>query len=248
MATDYYITVPTKVRVADLNAINRAAIEEIAALRRSYPNARVLVEYEADDSPMIGLKWFMSPSRLQYLYGGIEAIFESADIRASEVFPAAKNGNHLHDWWLDEAPEYVNGDEFSEHENRWSNEVIAAFVASIVGESSDIDGYVIGVAENPDGTGQSIVFSRDKGDPGPSDTYCIVTPSGTYNGGLRECRITENVLTLTFSTDTTESLGVDNRVVINLENIGPDRRELLKRGLRRVLDYGDPRQIPTLAF
>jgi hypothetical protein len=103
---DWYITIPMKVHISDLSRINEAASSEIAALREKYPDDTRLAVF-AMPTPMAGLTWFLSADRLQYLYGGIDIIKQDSYVDSATIFPTEKNGNHLHDWWLDEYPEYV---------------------------------------------------------------------------------------------------------------------------------------------
>ena len=98
------MTIPMKVRVVDLSRINDAAAEELAQLRAKHPDDDALMPYLVP-SPMMGLVWFLSGTRLQYLFGGIEVIAELSDVIAAERFPTHTTGGHLHDWWIEDAPE-----------------------------------------------------------------------------------------------------------------------------------------------
>lgn len=122
------------------------------------------------------------------------------------------------------------------------------------GEADD-EVYVIGVRESTDPKAWSLLFMEcspeDEEDEQEvdlgMDSYCLVVDPGqaTYYGGIVECEITGNELSLVMTEDAASTLGMrrHTRFVLDLPN---DKREMLGRGLQRVLTSGRADAIPQL--
>lgn len=122
------------------------------------------------------------------------------------------------------------------------------------GEADD-EVYVIGVRESTDPEAWSLLFMEcspeDEEDEQEvdlgMDSYCLVVDPGqaTYYGGIVECEITGNELSLVMTEDAASTLGMrrHTRFVLDLPN---DKREMLGRGLQRVLTSGRADAIPQL--
>jgi hypothetical protein len=124
----------------------------------------------------------------------------------------------------------------------------------------DSEAYVIGVRESTDPQSWSLLLmefddedaddeedadelERDDG----MDTYCLVVDPGqaTYYGGVLECEITGTELRLVLSEDAASTLGMPQRTQFILD-LPPNQREMLGRGLQRVLTSGRADAIPQL--
>ena len=79
------------------------------------------------------------------------------------------------------------------------------------------------------------------------DSYCLVVDPGqaTHYGGIVECEINGNELSLVMTEDAASTLGMprQTRFVLDLPN---DKRQMIGRGLRRVLISGPPGAVPRL--
>jgi hypothetical protein len=117
----------------------------------------------------------------------------------------------------------------------------------------DGDVYVVGVRETTDPDAWSLLFMAcyDPDDEQDAElgmnTYCLVIDPGqaTCYGGVRECELTGTELRLVLAEETAAALGMptDNRFALDLPE---HQRELLGRGLRRVLTSGRADTIPRL--
>jgi hypothetical protein len=115
----------------------------------------------------------------------------------------------------------------------------------------DSDVYVVGVRESTALESWSLSFMEcyDADDEQEialgMDTYCLVVDPGqaTHYGGVRECELTGTELRLVLTEGAAAALGIptNTRFVMDLP---PHQRELLGRGLRRVLTSGRADAVP----
>lgn len=122
------------------------------------------------------------------------------------------------------------------------------------GEADD-EVYVVGVRESTDPQAWSLLFMEcspeDEEDEQEvdlgMDSYCLVVDPGqaTCYGGIVECEITATELGLVLTEEAASTLGMPQhaRFVLELPN---DKREMLGRGLRRVLTSGRADAVPQL--
>jgi hypothetical protein len=125
----------------------------------------------------------------------------------------------------------------------------------------DSEVYVIGVRESTDPQSWSLLFmefddvDEDDGEDTDDelerddgmDTYCLVVDPGqaTFYGGVIECEITGTELRLVLSEDAANTLGMPQRTQFILD-LPPHQREMLRRGLQRVLTSGRADAVPQL--
>jgi len=123
-----------------------------------------------------------------------------------------------------------------------SDSVINAFdVCRIaVEELDELKAFVVGLAENLDGSGKSLLLSTtltvfdDQDRALDEGTYSISTEWGaTTYGGLTGCVRRSDVLTLTFDTDAAETLGIGCECRLQL-HVDDQSIAALQQGLRRV--------------
>jgi hypothetical protein len=137
-------------------------------------------------------------------------------------------------------------------------------VPPVLRDAGEDDGevYVVGVRESTDPESWSLLLMecddedyeddaagdddewvRDDG----MDTYCLVVDPGqaTYYGGVIECEITGSELRLVLSEDAAGTLGIPRHAHFTLD-LAPHKRELLGRGLQRVLTSGRADAVPRL--
>ena len=114
--------------------------------------------------------------------------------------------------------------------------------------------YVVGVRESTDPEAWSLLFMEC----GPEDehevdlgwdTYCLVVDPGqaTFYGGIVDCEVTATELSLVFTEDAASTLGMPMRARFVLD-LPDGKREMLGRGLRRVLTSGRADAVPHLRF
>jgi hypothetical protein len=124
-------------------------------------------------------------------------------------------------------------------------------VPPVLRDAGEDDGevYVVGVRESTDPLSWSLLLmecedDEDDEDDG-MDTYCLVVDPGqaTYYGGVVECEITGTELRLVLTEDAASTLGMPQRTRFTLD-LPPGQRELLGRGLRRVLTSGRANAVP----
>jgi hypothetical protein len=122
----------------------------------------------------------------------------------------------------------------------------------------DSEVYVIGVRESTDPQSWSLLlmeFDEDDEEDADDelerddgmDTYCLVVDPGqaTYYGGVIECEIAGTELRLVLSEDAASTLGMPQRTQFILD-LSPHQREMLGRGLQRVLTSGRADAVPRL--
>jgi hypothetical protein len=122
----------------------------------------------------------------------------------------------------------------------------------------DSEGYVIGVRESTDPQSWSLLLIEFDGDDEEygddelerddgMDSYCLVVDPGqsTFYVGVIECEIAGAELRLVLSADAANTLGMAQRTQFILD-LPPHQREMLGRGLQRVLTPGRADAIPQL--
>jgi hypothetical protein len=77
------------------------------------------------------------------------------------------------------------------------------------------------------------------------DSYCLVVDPGqaTYYGGVLECEILGEELVLRLTEEAAEDLGTPSNMRFKLA-MDPDRLQMLRRGLAKVLTSGRPDAMP----
>jgi hypothetical protein len=126
-------------------------------------------------------------------------------------------------------------------------------VAPVLRDAGEDDGdvYVVGVRESTDSEAWSLLFieccdlSNEQDIALGMDTYCLVVSPGqaTHYGGVRECELTNGELRLLLSEDAAATLEMPPTARFVLE-LPSHQHELLRRGLRRVLNSGRADAIP----
>ena len=118
---------------------------------------------------------------------------------------------------------------------------------------NDSDLYVIGVRESTDPHAWSLLLMECDDDADTNedggvdererddgmDTYCLVVDPGqaTHYGGIIECELTGTELRLVLTQDAATALGMPTHTRFALD-LAPHQREMLGRGLQRVLTVG----------
>ncbi len=108
-------------------------------------------------------------------------------------------------------------------------------------ELLDVETFVVAMGEQPDGSGQGLIFqlglAPDEQDRALGmDTYCVCNEAGaTVYGGVTSCILEGDLLRLSFTPEAAESLAVGEECRLQLQ---VDRQSIkrLREGLRRVLD------------
>ncbi len=110
----------------------------------------------------------------------------------------------------------------------------------------DLNTYVVGIAENMDGSGQTLLLQTaltpiDEQDRTLNmETYCVSTAWGaTVYGGVTSCALQDDLLTLGLDPRAAETLGIGQDCRFRLR-VDQDSIEQLKQGLRTVLSTGHP--------
>lgn len=122
------------------------------------------------------------------------------------------------------------------------------------GESVPGGPFTVFVAEDDNGDGHHLDLQCMPDEPSPQnvrlglDSYCIVSESGGVQyGGLKEVALHPDRLVLQFMDDAVEELELPSGVVELGIAPGVDIDEI-RSGLRKVLSYGNPGQIPRMNF
>jgi hypothetical protein len=101
----------------------------------------------------------------------------------------------------------------------------------------DLNCYIVGLAEDADGEGASLVLSvivEPEGGEQDSDTYYLGTAGGaSAYGGVLACVLEGDKLELLLSPATAAALGLCERYCLQLAVDGAAKRELAA-GLRRI--------------
>src|SRR4051794_10891238 len=90
-----------------------------------------------------------------------------------------------------------------------------------VGEHSDIDVLSVGVAEQPNGTGHSLVFQVGYGgaaEPDVTNGFSLVTERGdSVEAGVKSLKLTEGALKIGLLSDAATTLGLSEEFGIRLD-------------------------------
>ncbi len=121
-------------------------------------------------------------------------------------------------------------------------------------QDDDGDHYLIGLRESPEPTSWSIIFMESDADPDDEDiemgmdSYCIVVDPGqaTWYGGVRECQLDGNQLSMTLDSDASVALGLAERTTLELL-VSQDDLAMVRNGLKRVFSSGPLRERPVVA-
>ncbi|MEU5990240.1 Imm10 family immunity protein [Spirillospora sp. NPDC047418] len=242
VSDEYYVLNALKVRFSDGAAVCAAAAAELAALRVEHAEEFELQRYftARTDVPANALIWLTSPTRLKYLYGGL-------DVEAEGQFFA--QGDHLGPVPPAEDPlgAFWSKVRWQLDDPEPASDTPTMRLASAV-EDAEAGTFVIGLAEHPDGTGQALLFmcraapeSESRRD---AETYCLSTDSGAVHyGGVRECVLEGRTLRLRLTRAAARDLeiGPDLTIALEFEDGALDE---LRGGLRRVLTTGPRRDRP----
>jgi Immunity protein 10 len=115
-----------------------------------------------------------------------------------------------------------------------------------VADDDDLNTFVVGLAEDADGSGWGLVFqiahSFDEQDRMlGEDTYCISTTWGaTVYGGLTSCVLQDDELVLEFDSEGADTLGISEECHLQLQ-VDRDAILQLRQGLSRVFSSGSSR-------
>lgn len=121
------------------------------------------------------------------------------------------------------------------------------FVARAAGtdEEPDYECLSAGVSENHDGSGFVLIFQCSLHEPDEQDvalgmdTYCLVTADqGTDYGSVTEVVLRDDVLRVVVTTEARQPLGLDDTEIEATLDVDQEAVELLREGLRRILNYG----------
>jgi hypothetical protein len=120
--------------------------------------------------------------------------------------------------------------------------------------SADLDGEVLqaGVAEGEDGSGFSLLFMGDTGEPSRQDvslgfdTHCVVTPDqSTAYGCVREIALKDNLLTVSLDPDSLEDLELEDAQIEAVLEVPAEDIQQMREVLARVLTLGRHDARPT---
>ncbi|MEV1290093.1 Imm10 family immunity protein [Micromonospora sp. NPDC049679] len=131
--------------------------------------------------------------------------------------------------------------------------VTSRFVAQLSGVSDDEGCLTAGVAEQPDGTGRSLIFMCDV-DPAEAqdvdlgmDAYCLVTEThGTAYGCVEELTLVGDELRVLLREDAISQLDLEDRSVEVRLDLDRESVDDLSDALRRILTYGRADARPTV--
>jgi Immunity protein 10 len=131
---------------------------------------------------------------------------------------------------------------------------ISAFDAvTIVTVEENQDAVVVGLAEHDGGDGACLIFQCSPTPPSTSDiatgldTYCLLAQDGAIHyGGVTHAVLEPGRLTLKLTDEAARELGVEDATNTVTLSIPPRETGRLADGLRRILTYGHPTQMPEL--
>jgi len=115
------------------------------------------------------------------------------------------------------------------------------FSARIVGEAVDVGVYTIGVAENPDGTGEHVEFHRTlepkEDDDWEGAPYSLVTHAwnACKSGAVASWGLRNRVLEIQLTSEAESALEVEDGFRLDLHELDDRSVEMLEKGLARVL-------------
>jgi hypothetical protein len=130
----------------------------------------------------------------------------------------------------------------------------SAFEAvTVVTVEENQDAVVVGLAEQDSGDGACLIFQCSPTPLGTSDiatgldTYCLLDQDGVVHyGGVTRAVLEPGRLTLTLTDEAAREFGVDDEINTVTLSIPPRETGCLAKGLRRILTYGNPSQVPQL--
>jgi hypothetical protein len=124
---------------------------------------------------------------------------------------------------------------------------------TVVTVEENQDAVIVGLAEQDSGDGACLIFQCSPTPPGTSDiatgldTYCLLDQDGAVHyGGVTRAVLEPGRLTLTLTDEAARELGVDDGINTVKLSIPPRETGRLAKGLRRILTYGNPSQVPQL--
>lgn len=129
------------------------------------------------------------------------------------------------------------------------------FTARCVGvaEDPELECLSVGVAEDDQGEGMSLIFQCELSDTGEEDdepdldSYCLVTPDqcAAY-GAVDEVTLDGRTLRIVVSRDALDELELADPEIEVLLDVDDDSVEHMRTGLRRVLTSGPPEARPAI--
>ena len=115
------------------------------------------------------------------------------------------------------------------------------------------DAVVAGLTEHDGGDGACLIFQCSPTPPSTSDiatgldTYCLLDQDGAIHyGGVTRAVLEPGRLTLTLTDQAARELGVEDATNAITLSFPPRETGRLAEGLRRILTYGNPTQVPEL--
>ncbi|MFI7709371.1 hypothetical protein [Nonomuraea sp. NPDC049480] len=127
------------------------------------------------------------------------------------------------------------------------------FTAHVAGvdEDLEIECLSAGVAENLDGTGQSLIFQcslyevEDDEEIDDDYTHCLVVDNGVaVYGCVREIVMDDQRLTVVLDDAAASLYGFDDHIIDVTLDVEAHAREELRGALRRIFSYGRPDAFP----
>lgn len=121
----------------------------------------------------------------------------------------------------------------------------------LVGVEDDGYAFVVGLSEDADGTGRTVLFmcpvEPDEEVTPDQDTYCTVNQDqATIYGGIRAVAIGREWIDMTVSPEFAEELGLPGEQLRWPLAIPDDQFGALVDGMTRVLTHGSPPEQPSL--
>ncbi len=127
---------------------------------------------------------------------------------------------------------------------------LGGFTAGLVGVDDDGEVLCVGVAEQPDGRGRSLIFqagSEPLSDPDVDNEYCLVTETqATVYGGIKDLRLHRGVLRVELTRQAAATLGLTTVIDVDLTKVADESVQALRAGLRRIFTSTPGRSRPTL--
>lgn len=124
------------------------------------------------------------------------------------------------------------------------------FIARLVGTAEENGILTVGVAEQPDGTGRTLLLqgvnpaSSSADLLHPDEGYCVIIDAGpTVYGGLTAIGIHDGVLKLRLVPSAARTLQLPTEVTITLD-VDHTAVSALRTGIRRVIAYGTGAEEP----
>jgi hypothetical protein len=120
--------------------------------------------------------------------------------------------------------------------------------AAAATQLDELNTFAVVMAEETDGSGKRIELQRalefDEQDRSlGQDTYCTYLDDGACEyGGIRKCVLDHNELLLEFSSETALTLGLDEKVVVQLD-VDPKSLDEVRTGILRIFDSDRDRPV-----